>query len=80
MSVFEEKKYFDKNRAQDGISIKNPLNPEHKTKLYTAKKKSAPIFCIYWNNIVNQSDRMTNYQPTNEKNNRHTLIDEKILV
>ena len=44
MSVFEEKKYFDKNRAQDGISIKNPLNPEHKTKLYTAKKIPPPYF------------------------------------
>ena len=45
--TFLTKICFDKNIAHNGGSIKNPMNPKRKTKLYTAKKKKISISCIY---------------------------------
>ena len=56
---FWKKKKIDKNRAHNDGSIKNPMNPERKTKFYTPKK----MFFSYMAYIVkHRQSKSKNHQ------------------
>ena len=59
--IMTQKNFFLQNTTHNGGSIKNPMNPKRKTKLYTAKKKFFLHILHISKNIVNQSPKITNY-------------------
>ena len=47
IQIMTKKILFFQNTTHNGGSIKNPMNPKRKTKLYAAKKFFFSISCIY---------------------------------